>query len=459
MVSAPDLNADVLAPFRDSGIDRHVTLLLGAGASTSSGLPGWDELAVRLLLKSGAVRSETAAQELVQRQDPLLVAEAAKSTLNRWDQGVRAALYQGLQDLSPSSLHLAAAGHALAGGTDETTVATLNFDVLLEDAVDIEGTAEGRVDDEVSSTAYVVHHLHGIASPSRSEGVVLTLSDYNELLGDQDCWQQRLLTKAAQDGAIVIAGTSYRDPDVRRWLHVALADSPNGNAALVLLARQAFGVSRERFDEIKSALAGQWRAAGLQPILLEDFTDAAQIIRELRHLHRPRYRSPQQRATALWDLHVDGFDVRQPEYSDALDDDARSLRDAFDVEQLGVSLWLADGAGSVGRYASQDRTYRAATDIRRVPSGHDSAWVAGRTLGAESIVFQNLDPAGTTRWGTVLALPIRVSFEGLPDIATAVLSVGLPGTAEAFSTSKAMWFDQVLDIANAWSERLSDSLV
>ncbi|MCJ1673642.1 hypothetical protein MT355_10290 [Rathayibacter sp. VKM Ac-2929] len=43
-MSAPDLNADVLAPFRDSSVDRHVTLLLGAGASTSSGLPGWDEL-------------------------------------------------------------------------------------------------------------------------------------------------------------------------------------------------------------------------------------------------------------------------------------------------------------------------------------------------------------------------------------------------------------------------------
>ncbi|WP_144709689.1 SIR2 family protein [Curtobacterium pusillum] len=457
-MSAPDLTADVLAPFKDSGVDRHVTLLLGAGASTSSGLPGWDELAVRLLLKSGAVSSESAAQELVRRQDPLLVAEAARNTLDRWDHRVRTALYQGLQDLTPSSLHLATAGHALAGPTDQTTVVTLNFDTLLEDAISIEGTADGRVDEERSAAAYVVHHLHGMASPSRSRSVVLTLSDYNELLGDQDCWQQRLLSQSAQDGAIVIAGTSYRDPDVRRWLHVALAGAPDGNAALVLLARQAFGVTREGFDEIKGALASQWRAAGLQPIILEDFTDAAQIIRELRHLHLPHYRSPQERASELWDAHSARFNELQPQYAELLNADARVLRDAFDVDQLGVSLWLADGAGNVGRYASQDRTYRSADDIRRVPSGHDSAWVAGRTLGAESIEFQNLDPAGTNRWGTVFAVPISVSFVGLPDIATAVLSVGLPGSAEGFSEFKAMWFEQALDIANAWSERLSETI-
>ena len=448
-----------MAPFRDSGCDQHVTLLLGAGASTSSGLPGWDELAVRLLLKSEAVKSEEAAWRLVGRQDPLLVAEAARNKLTRWDHRVRSALYQGLEDLTPSALHVAAAAHALAGIADETTILTLNFDTLLEDAIEIDdGVTEARVDAVRPEGVHVVHHLHGIASRNKSEGVILTLSDYNELLGDPDCWQQNLLSTSAKQGAIVIAGTSYRDPDVRRWLHVALKDTSNSNSALVLLARQAFGVTRAEFQEITGALTGQWRAAGLEPIILEDFTDAAQIIRELRHLHSAGYRSPQERAAQLWQAHQTGFDHLQKEYSERLAQNAETLRDAFDVEQLNVTLWIADGAGGVARYAAQDRLYNSIADIRHVPSGHDSAWISGRALGAEDIVFQDLGDGTTSRWETVFAVPISVSFDDLPEIATAVLSIGLPRKAESFYGLRSMWFETTLDIANAWSERLVQTL-
>jgi hypothetical protein len=450
-----------MAPFKASGCDKHVTLLLGAGASTSSGLPGWDTLAARLLFESKSVKTMEAAEKLVKRQDPLLVAEGARAALkDRWDQRVRNALYKGLGVLSPTALHLAAAGHALANDPDDTTIITLNFDTLLEDAIEIDspGLSDSRVDATRPSDKHAVHHLHGIASTKASQDVVLTLTDYNELLGDPNCWQQDLLTASAAQGAIVIAGTSYRDPDVRRWLHVALEGAPADNAALVLLARQAFGVSRDEFEGIQHALVDQWESAGLSAVILEDFTDAAQIIRELRHLHAPNYKAPQQRAARLWQEHVSKFDALQELYSDALLADAELLRDAFDAEQLNVTLWLADGAGSVARYASQDRRYRSIDDVRRVPSGHDSKWSAGKALGAESIDFNNLGDGTTSRWGTVFTVPIRVSVDGLPDMATAVLSVGLPDKAESYEASRAMWFDLALDIANAWTERLVDSM-
>ncbi|WP_426724865.1 SIR2 family protein [Curtobacterium flaccumfaciens] len=456
-MSAPDLSANVMAPFQSSGCDKHVTLLLGAGASTSSGLPGWDTLAARLLLESGSVTSIEAAEQLVKRQDPLLVAEGARTALaKRWDHRVRNALYKGLSDLVPTALHLAAAGHALASEPDDTTVITLNFDTLLEDAIEIdgEGLSDSRVDATRPAGLHAVHHLHGIASTTTSKDVILTLTDYNELLGNPDCWQQELLTTSAAQGAIVIAGTSYRDPDVRRWLHVALQGAPADNAALVLLARQAFGVSRTEFDRIQLALADQWKSAGLIPVILEDFTDAAQIIRELRHLHDAGYQAPQERAARLWQAHETQFDALQEAYSDYLLQDSAVLRDAFDVEQLNVTLWLADGEGHVARYASQDRRYRSVDDVRRVPSGHDSPWNAGKALGAESIEFNDLGDNTTSRWGTVFTVPIRVSLDGLPDIATAVLSVGLPDTAQSYEESRAMWFEVSLDIANAWTERL-----
>lgn len=456
-MSAPDLTAEMMGSFLGSGSDQHVTLLLGAGASSASGLPGWEELAVRLLRESGSVTDADAAWRLVERQDPLLVAEAARNRFGaRWGQQVRAALYSSLSDLSPSSLHIAAASHALAGDLGDSTVITLNFDTLLEDAIDEAGgavTAESRVDDTSSAGTLPVHHLHGVASLRESQDVVLTLTDYNKLLGDPDSWQQRLLTASAQKGAIVIAGTSYRDPDVRRWLHVALS-APGASNALVLLAREAFRVSRSEFDQIKEALADQWSAAGLTPVILEDHSDAAQIIRELRHLHVVGYRAPQQRAAALWQAHVDQFDALQQGYSDQLLADADALRAAFNVEHLNVTLWIADGRGHVARYAAQDRCFRSVEDVRHVPSGHDSPWIAGRALGAEATVFQDLQEGTTSRWGTVFAIPVRVELDGLPDIASAVLSVGLPGSAETYFQSSAMWVDTTLDLAVEWGERL-----
>lgn len=459
-VSAPDLTAAMMSQFAESGADRHLTLLLGAGASTSSGLPDWDELAIRLLLRSKAVSSREAAAMLVERQDPLLVAEAARKAPGaNWNRSVQAALYHDVAGPTPTALHIAAAGHLLAGDGTDTTLVTLNFDTLLESAIR-DGTTEpveSRIDAERSAGSHAVHHLHGIVATDEVRGVVLTLSDFNELLGDSDSWQLTMLRRAIRSGALVIAGTSYRDPDLRRWLHVALAEQPREHAALVLLARQGFGLTRTEFAEVENALAGQWGAVGLEPVILEDFTDAAQIVRELRHVHDSGYRAPQERARDVWNAHAAAFDALQPVYSDQLAEDADVLRTALDVDQLNVTLWLADANGRIARWAAQDRRYRAVGDLRLIDSGHDSRWIAGQALGGENILFQDLDTPGTRRWSTVLAVPIRVEHSGLPEFATAVISVGLPGAAKDYEPSAVLWLDSILTIANAWSTRLVEA--
>lgn len=456
-MSAPDLTAAMMAQFAQSGADKHLTLLLGAGASTSSGLPGWDELAVRLLLRSKSVPNREAATLLVERQDPLLVAEAARKAPGaNWNRSVQAALYHGVTELTPSALHVAAAAHLLTGSGDDTTLVTLNFDTLLESAIR-DGTAEAveaRVDGQRPPGVHIVHHLHGIVAPNDVQGIVLTLSDFNELLGAPDSWQLALLRRAVRAGALVISGTSYRDPDLRRWLHVALAEQPREHSALVLLARQGFDLPRSDFREVETALADQWRAVGLDPVILEDFADAAQIVRELRHVHDTGYLSPQERARLIWEAHAQEFDSLQAEYSDILAADADVLRGALDVDHLNVTLWLADAEGHIARWAAQDRLYRAVEDLRLIDSGHDSRWIAGRALGGESILFQDLDTGGTRRWSTVLAVPVRVEHSGFPEFATAVISVGLPGVAKDYEPSATVWLDTILTVANSWSSRL-----
>ena len=84
---------------------------------------------------------------------------------------------------------------------------------------------------------------------------MLTLTDFLDLISVRDSWQMKLLRDSIAQGAVIIAGTSYRDPDVRQWLHAALKDSPEEHAAIVLLARQGFSVDKEQFAKLERALS------------------------------------------------------------------------------------------------------------------------------------------------------------------------------------------------------------
>lgn len=457
-VSASDLSIETMEQFHDSGSREHVTVLLGAGASTTSGLPDWDTFATRLLLRSGAVGDEAIAQLLLARQDPMLVVEAARAAdPARWDQNLRAALYEGVVSEEPSPLHLAAVGNLLDEDAPATDLVTLNFDTLLEMAIEQEtgvpawSSTNGR---NVASSPHTVHHLHGVVQRGSAERVILTLSEFYDVIADGSAWQAEYIKAAVTRGALVIAGTSYRDPDLRHWLHAALRDKPADRAAIVLLARQGFALAKPQFDATKSALANQWRAVGIEPVLLEDHADAAQIIRELRHVHDADYLAPQQRAQAVWERHAAQFDDLQTTYVTRLEEDAETMRTELGVKRLNLTLWVANGAGGLVRWAAHDRVYRNLEALRAVATGHDSQWIAGRALAGEDLLHQDLDRGSTHRWESVMALPIAVPHPHLPAMMSAVLTIGLPGRTAQFAPTAAIWGQQLQVIANAWGERL-----
>lgn len=457
-MSAPDLTTEIMNRFRGAGIETHSTILLGAGASVSSGLPNWDTFAIRLLLQSGSIADSKTAQLLLNHQDPTMVVEAARAAFGeRWEKGLRKALYQDVPTLEPSPLHLAALNHYLTGDCLDTTLVTLNFDTLIEQAY-YEETSESLTshsDGMANDKNKAVHHLHGVISPTSSQDVVLTLTDFYGLITESDPWQLRLLQLAVSRGALIIAGTSYRDPDLRQWLHIVLRGKPANHAALVILARESFSLSRSEFHQVQQALLDQWVAIGLEPILLQDHADAAQIIKELRFLHRADYLSPQERSLSIWDAHADSFDQLQQEYSDQLGLDASLLQDLLMAEKLNLSLWLSNARGSLVRWASQDRIYRDVSQLREIETGHDSAWIAGEVLGVEEVLFKDLGVGHKGQWQSVLALPILASHPTLPVHVTAVLTVGLPKVRTEFESLQLLWDREARQIADTWGTRLS----
>lgn len=467
-MSGPDLSAEMMAQFKESGAEKHTTILLGAGASTTSGLPGWDELVTRLLVKSGAVLDASSADRLLGRQDPLIVAEAARAKLGpQWLESVRNELYRLSTPPEASPLHRAAVSHALTGDADDTSLVTLNFDVLLEEALVAEQelgntpkvpvvSASGSVE---RAGSILVHHLHGIVSREEMTDVVFTLTDFLEVLSDTESWQRAYMRQALAKGALVIAGTSYRDPDVRQWLHAAKQEAPREHAALVVLAREGFGVTRSEFDGLQNALRAQWEAVGLRPVLVDDHSDAAQVIRELRHVNNGGYLAPQERAAKVWDRHFEQFDLLQNEYARLLAEESETLRSYFSVSALNVSLWLSDGGGGLVRWAAGDRVYRNSASLRRVETGFDSPWIAGRALSADTLLIQDIEGERTRRWKSVAAVPVVVNIEGHPPMSTAVLTVGLPDELAEYDDSSYLWIDQLGLVADSWSERLADAVL
>ena len=466
-MSAPDLSTSVLDSFRGTNADKHATILLGAGASTSSGLPDWNTFAEQLLLSSGAISKQEVAQLLVQREDPLLVAEAAHTAVaddRQWYRVMRQALYSDIEALSPSPLHLAAAGYLLGDQDQHSRLATLNFDTLIEQAInDTEGKSVSHsiTSDWDADHRCDVCHLHGFMTETEIKSVVLTLNDVTALVGKSEAWQRNYLRSARAEGAIIIAGTSYRDPDLRQWLYEIEHNddfSARNHRVFVLLAREGFGMTQQEFDDARRAIEDEWKGIGIQPILLQDFADAAQIIRELRSLHLINYLSPQERAKAIWQYHADRFADLQERYAAKLSNDAEILADALGEDTMNLTLWLADGNKHLARWASQDRQFLNPHALRLIASGHDSPMVAGQAFGTETSIFQDLNWGDASHWKSVLATPIVVSYQGLPPFADAVLSVGLPQGMEEYQSSALLWNKALLQVAASWETLLSEEI-
>lgn len=443
----------MIAVLRSIDTSSHLGLLLGAGASAAAGLPDWDSFAVDLLVRSGAIADLETARTFLSGQDPAIAAEAAKgAAAERWPEMLERSLY-GEQPVDPSALHTAVALLATRRGCRGISLMTLNYDNLLEEAIQrLLDEDDGRneqvfpresVRPRAPEGDFEVHHLHGYLPPGRgsADSVVLTLSDYNKL-GQKQAWQAATLSDALQKGPLILAGTSYRDPDVRQWIHNLLDEDPEAEV-LVFLAREGLGLDREQFEHVAPALKEQWSALGVRVIATHDYGDAAQALRELPHLADDGYRAPLDRAALLWQVHEADFTTLQEHDAQELEEDLAVLREALPTFE-NVTLWLCDGERQIVRWAANDRTYRSSRMLRRVFPGHDSPWISGQCLGRNDLLIREVaDPGRTARWHSVAAAPIVAQIPGGPALPCAVVSA---------ASARALEESQLDEISVAFAE-------
>jgi len=460
-VSAPEISSDVMSHFEALAGGSRLTILLGAGASASVGLPTWDEFSARVAVASGAVPDAVAAELLIEKQDPMMTLEAARESAgDNWATVVRTSLYGDPPDepANPSSLQLAAADYYFASG-GRATLATLNFDTLLESALLSGGAPAVAIAlDGESPNLPTVHHLHGLVTRDDVEDEIVSFRDFADLVATEGSWQRRFLSEALAAGPLLLAGTSFRDPDIRQWLHLILRDEAPRNPALVTVVREGLRLSRPEFESISDALVAQWHAIGLTALTLHDLADVALVIRELRHVHDPEYVSPQERARRVWSRHGRRFGELQRRYSAQLASDAELVGRAMGTSAARATLWLADARGKLARWSSEGSLHRTVRGLKRVPVGHDSPWIAGEALGAEEIKLKDVprEQGVSPTWRSVLAVPVFVTDGRHPTFASAVLTFGLGTSAVPLLERQAAWESVVAQLSDQWGNRLRE---
>lgn len=226
--------ADIVS---DHLLAKRTTLVLGAGASSGFGLPGWDELLRRMYAAVGAA---PVAEDLY-RQAEHFNRTYCKNKQPLFMDHVHDALYatvaKSASHLVQNPLLAAVAAlvmSSLRGNASE--VITFNFDDMLETYLEYHGfVAEAIAEDRhwAPNADVAIYHPHGFlpyGARQRSSGITFDQRSYSKLNAEGlGLWRQRVLVTLRHRFPIFI-GLSGRDGNLDAILlnaqesHASLSD-------------------------------------------------------------------------------------------------------------------------------------------------------------------------------------------------------------------------------------------
>ena len=286
-------------------------LLVGAGVSMASGLPGWEALNlgltdavieqdlagrcrdgengyIRELVGPDGVRS--VARDVYQRIGRDAAADFAWRRLG--DRGFRSVLARALYPRPIESLPVRGTQRQLAAmalaAPQRNMLFTTNYDPLLERAIaELRGAPgdwpryrypeSGKVKNQTTPR---VHHLHGWLDDRGNVGgtLVLTETSYLELLADSKAAPNRDLKKLLMSNApLLVLGMSLADPNLRRLLdrrRMARMRDANNKIYAVMV-----GSGGPADEQINQYWAGTWE---VHPVWLPDFGYIPHLLRQIQ---------------------------------------------------------------------------------------------------------------------------------------------------------------------------------
>lgn len=304
--------------------NEQLVLFLGAGVSMDAGIPLWDVLINKLLVKMILLAveeeeknghdddNESSVLPFCEReieeireialqnkeQTPLVQMRYIRAALQpeQYHEAVHSELYSNAVTIDTELLRAIAMlcrprrqHKGLAG------VVTYNFDDLLEQVLekqDIDYHIIQNKDKKPVNDKLNIYHVHGYLSQKKNQEwseLIFSEEDYHRVYGDAYCWSNMAQVKAFQDNVCLFVGSSMTDPNVRRLLDEAMRH-PDETRHFAILKRKDYheiagGQSEaavkwyQNFDDgIRNRI---FNSFGISVIWVKDYAEIPQILKQL----------------------------------------------------------------------------------------------------------------------------------------------------------------------------------
>jgi hypothetical protein len=431
---------------RTAEADR-ITVLVGAGASVDAGLPAWQALLERLLLRAGEHQglidpSEGQAAEqwirgTIETEGYLgaaaIVEVLSEDQLPRW---LPEALYgdRGPSNFLPGPIAQQVAYLRAVGG-DRIRIDTTNYDALVEQALrerdDIDLPVVPYVGPETelpNGDHIAIGHIHGYAGSDGVRGELVLSEEQYHRLQRGGAWQEAWIGGHLQESLCVFVGSGLGDPNLLRYLYTYTG--ARRHAAIFVRQAEREDLPANVRAARETAAIGRFDRVNVDAVFVDHFADVAQLLHEigLRRVQGGAYTPLPERART-WlgqvlrevvgshdqDAFVSGQRALNSTLREALQE-AITAGEEFTGEPwdeiLQLALWLVDEGGSmITNWAMTDRLHFELRTIEPVEVHPQKRWVAikafcrGAPLGEERDIY-------ASRWRYVLGLPLTVETEG-----------------------------------------------
>jgi len=244
-----------------------LALFLGAGISSSCGLPDWSTL-----LECLKIRLEKKGHLLTENDD---IANQARSTFGeKFNSIVADCLYFNGVNLSPSIVAIAKSGI--------NKIACFNFDDLLEEVLSAECVKHKIILNgerfNINEKGITVFHPHGYLGRFDSEDeysksrIVLSNSDYESLYENHYCLTNLIQLSMLINYSVLFVGMSLTDPNTLRLLRKAREVGVN---------HWHYALFKSKDNESQRTKTRKLRNIGVDPIWFSHYTDIPKIFSRL----------------------------------------------------------------------------------------------------------------------------------------------------------------------------------
>jgi len=297
------INSDALSELHQAWISERLTIIVGAGASISSGLPSWDQLLDELIVQYVAERfnqppyvffADDIRQHLKQElkwQSPIVVPHYLKTNLGEetYFKLVHKALYSKVTNNPEPGLIHQSIGRL---GSKLDSIITFNYDDLAERALLSEGyqsTSVWLASHWSDVQGVPVYHPHGFLPHSLEANqpywIILGEADYHTQYSSPYSWNNVAVAQSLLETTCLIVGSSVSDPNLRRLLDYMYRENSGKNHYFMWRTSRpstlagTSGLVHSVYEEL---FKDSYARIGLKPVWFFEFDEVPSLIDAVR---------------------------------------------------------------------------------------------------------------------------------------------------------------------------------